>query len=113
MPGEQLTEEDREVRVEDLKELIEKGEYRVDPTAVADAILQRLRELADERTARVQPENECSYPDSLSGPSVNTAALAASTTEPILVRPVPFRRFVSGVLSSVAQVAAGKHAQIS
>ena len=42
-----------------LKEQIERGEYQVDPVAVADAMLRRLRGLAAPSV-----QNECSYPDS-------------------------------------------------
>jgi len=56
-----------------LKEQIEKGEYRVDPTAVADALLSRL-------------QNTCSYPASGPPESVNTTPAGPSTTEPIQVR---------------------------
>lgn len=55
-----------------LKEQIAKGEYRVDPTAVADALLRRL-------------QNECSYPASSSSASVNTTPGGPSATEPIQV----------------------------
>jgi Anti-sigma-28 factor, FlgM len=34
---------DREHRVLELRRLIEAGEYRVDPAAVADAIVHRIR----------------------------------------------------------------------
>ena len=37
---------DREDKMGELKQQIEAGEYRVDPTAVADAIVRRLREPA-------------------------------------------------------------------
>lgn len=55
-----------------LKEQISKGEYRVDPTAVADALLRRL-------------QNECSYPASGPSASVNTTPAGPSCTEPIQV----------------------------
>jgi len=47
-----------------LKEQIEKGDYHVDPKAVADAMLRRLRLFA---------QNECSYP-------VNGASASGNTT---------------------------------
>jgi Anti-sigma-28 factor, FlgM len=53
-----------------LKEQIDSGEYRVDPTAVADALLRRL-------------QNECWYPASGPSASVNTTPTDPSTTEPI------------------------------
>ncbi len=46
-----------------LKQQIERGEYRVDPKAVADAMLRRLWFFA---------QNECSYPANGSAASVNT-----------------------------------------
>ena len=46
-----------------LKEQIERGEYNVDPKAVADAMLRRLRLIA---------QNECSYPANGSSASGNT-----------------------------------------
>jgi hypothetical protein len=46
-----------------LKEQIEKGEYSVDPKAVADAMLRRLRQ---------HVQNECSYPTNGSSASENT-----------------------------------------
>jgi len=55
-----------------LKEQIESGAYRVDPTAVADALLRRL-------------QNECSYPASGPSASVNTTPGGPSATEPIQV----------------------------
>ena len=55
-----------------LKEQIEKGEYRVDPTAVADAILRRI-------------QNECSYPASDPSASMNATPARPSTTDPIQV----------------------------
>jgi hypothetical protein len=55
-----------------LKELIEKGEYRVDSTAVADALLRRL-------------QNACWYPASGPSASVNTTPGGPSSTDPIQV----------------------------
>ena len=55
-----------------LKEQIAKGEYRVDTTAVADALIRRL-------------QNECSYPASGPSASMNTTPGSPSTTEPIQV----------------------------
>ena len=46
---------DRETIVTEIKERIEKGEYRVDPQAVADAIVRRLREFG----ATGGPSNPC------------------------------------------------------
>ncbi len=55
-----------------LKEQIAKGEYRVDTTAVADALLRRL-------------QNVCSYPVSGPSASVYTTPGGPSTTDPIQV----------------------------
>ena len=55
-----------------LKQQIDSGEYRVDPTAVAEALLRRL-------------QNECWYPASGPSASVNTSPADPSTAEPIQV----------------------------
>ena len=71
-----------EQRLADLKRRIERGEYRVDPHAVADAIIERLGEAGQAaRAARSETQNECSYPDRDSGASVNTTP-APSFTRP-------------------------------
>jgi hypothetical protein len=54
---------DRAGKMAGIKEQIERGQYRVDPNAVADAILRRLGQgwpLLDTPSAY----NKCSYPDS-------------------------------------------------
>ena len=56
-----------------LKRQIERGQYRVDTTAVADAIMRRLA------------QNECSYPASGPAASANTTPGGPSTTDPIQV----------------------------
>jgi Anti-sigma-28 factor, FlgM len=45
-------DEDHE-KVADVRDQITQGEYHVDPEAVADAILRRLRELAAARREQV------------------------------------------------------------
>jgi hypothetical protein len=46
-----------------LKKQIERGEYQIDPKAVADAMLRRLWSFV---------QNECSYPANGSSASTNT-----------------------------------------
>lgn len=48
-------DEDRE-KVADMRHIIEQGEYQVEPVAVAEAILRRLREVAVARAERVHSE---------------------------------------------------------
>ena len=55
-----------------LKQQIERGEYRVNPKAVADAMLRRI-------------QSECWYPVSGSSTSTNATPGGPSTTEPIQV----------------------------
>jgi len=55
-----------------LRQQIERGEYRVNPTAVADAMLRRL-------------QNECWYPASGASASRNATPGGPSATEPIQV----------------------------
>lgn len=45
---------DREDKMGELKQQIEAGEYRVDPTAVADAIVRRLRQNGSVATVRTR-----------------------------------------------------------
>jgi Anti-sigma-28 factor, FlgM len=67
---------DRDGKMVGLKRRIERGEYRVDPQAVADAILRRAdvtRHAAPWETR--DPYNTCSYPESGSSESTNTTPL--------------------------------------
>jgi Anti-sigma-28 factor, FlgM len=49
--------EDRK-KVADIKQKVQYGEYQVDPTAVADAILRRLCEVARARSERASLRRE-------------------------------------------------------
>jgi hypothetical protein len=86
----------REQQIGKIKERIERGEYEVDPRAVADAIMDRLRlstALAEEY------QNECSKPDSSPSPSVNTTPPGPRTTWPIKVN-----RWLSNVAAAVGGI---------
>ena len=72
-----------EAHLTGIRDQIERGEYRVDAAAVADAIVRRLRDLAEARTLA---QNECSYPASGSSESTNTIAGSPPTTAPITDR---------------------------
>ena len=48
-------DEDRE-KVTDMRDMIQQDSYRVEPVAVAEAILRRLRELAFARAERVHSD---------------------------------------------------------
>jgi hypothetical protein len=95
----------------ELKQQIEKGEYQVDPVAVADAMLRRLREREEQREQGFA-QNECSYPDSSPSASVNTTPGGPSTTKPTHVRSVPRLRGPRAI-SSIAAVRAGTQAHSS
>ena len=74
-----------------LKEQIESGEYRVNPTAVADAMLRRL-------------QNECWYPASGPSASRNVTPGGPSQTEPIqvtLLRLFGLRSGIHAVLTAL------------
>ena len=63
-------DEDRK-KVAEMSEKIRAGEYRVEPTAVADAIVRQLRALAIARTEHVAgrdggPVNNCLRPNAQS-----------------------------------------------
>ncbi len=115
---------DREDKMGEIKQQIEAGEYLVDPTAVADAIVRRLRDAAGGHTGAVRrndrPErrrgngqNACSYPPSSPGPSVNTTPAGPSTTEPMKVRSTPRRSWFEGVIEGFVHTLAGRHAHSS
>ena len=115
---------DREDKMGELKQQIEAGEYRVDPTAVADAIVRRLRDAAGGHTAVVRrndrPErrrgngqNACSYPTSSPEPSVKTTPAGPSTTDPMKVRSTPRRSWFEGVIEGFVHTLAGRHAHSS
>lgn len=69
-----------------LRELLDRGQYRIDPYAIADAII-RWAGLGPELGLSPYAQMECSKP--ASGPSVpaKQAAAGPSTTDPIHVRP--------------------------
>jgi hypothetical protein len=114
---------DCEDTVLDLKQRIEAGEYTVDPTAVADAIVRRLRDIAtaqrenDMRRADCsaagageQAQKLCSYPASSAGPSVNTTPAGPGTTAPIQIK----RRWsLRTLLENAALALAGTQTQSS
>ena len=88
-----------------LKEQIEKGEYQVDPVAVADAMLRRLHALPE-------AQKECSYPRSEPSASVKTTSPEPSMTEPIHVSRSPRHRGPRA-FSSIFAFRAGTHAHSS
>ena len=115
---------DREDRMGEIKQQIEAGEYLVDPTAVADAIVRRLRDAAGGHNVVVRrsdrPErrrgngqNACSYPPSSTEPSVKTMPAGPSTTEPMKVRSTRRRSWFEGVIEGFVHTLAGRHAHSS
>ena len=69
-----------------IKQLHERGQYRIDPYVIADAII-RWAGLAHELPPPPVPQKEWSKPDS--GPSAPKKLSSAppATTDPIQVRP--------------------------
>ena len=66
---------DRAGKMAGIKEQLERGQYQVDPGAVADAILRRLGQgwpLLDAPAAY----NKCSYPDSSAPEGPNRSPLS-------------------------------------
>jgi hypothetical protein len=110
-------------KVADMRDQIREGEYRVEPKAVADAILRRLRELAAARRehvaaherARAQEDGlqmRCSYPESSPAASVNTTPGDPSITRPTGVSPTVLDT-VASALSTALRPDAGRQTQIS
>jgi hypothetical protein len=102
-------DENQQNKLSQIKEMIKRGEYQVDPRAVAEALLRRLYEdpaaLDDLRSAKklsrcAQPSRQrrCSKPDSSPEASVKVTAGSPSRTRPTHVIPAPgvtVRRLVS------------------
>jgi hypothetical protein len=68
---------DREGKVVGIKQQIERGDYRVDPRAVAEAILRRLDDTWQlSPFDRAEAYNKCSYPEcsGLDSPKVTPLA---------------------------------------
>jgi Anti-sigma-28 factor, FlgM len=75
-------------KVTEIKRQLEQGQYRIDPYAIADAMI-RWAELEIESAGRRVPrarQNACSKPDSVSSASRKTAPGGPSTTSPIKLR---------------------------
>jgi Anti-sigma-28 factor, FlgM len=108
----QVMNENREEKMAGIKDRVERGEYNVDPAAVADAVLRRIWYPQAALDPWPGTQNECSYPDSCSpeGPKLTPASPAI--TEPIHVRPAlspSLRAIVAGLRSLVG----GTQTQIS
>lgn len=77
-------------KISEIKQLVARGEYRIDPHQIADAMIRWAEVELDptgRRSRRERPQNECSKPDSSPSASVKVAPGAPSTTTPIQVRP--------------------------
>ena len=77
-------------KVTEIKRQLENGQYRIDPYAIADAMIRWAEleiESAGRRVPRARSQNECSKPESRSPASVKMAPAGPSTTVPITLRP--------------------------
>ncbi len=83
-------------KVAEIKQQLEQGEYWVEPDAVADAVLRKLRELAAARreqvdaqdrawAAKLESQIRCSYPESAPSASRKTAPRGPDVTRPTKV----------------------------
>ncbi len=115
-------ENESDNKVNELKERLDRGEYAVDPSAVAEAILRRSRDLAllrsdcqirrHEQPARRPDQSRCSYPTS--GPDAPTKLTVGFpwTTRPIHVIDVAGAA-LRNVVSTTVRVLAGAQMQSS
>ncbi len=81
---------DTDQKLRDLRERLARGDYAVDPGAVADAILRRARELALVRaalSAAPVPQSECSKPAS-DVSRAPAASLKRRPGSPAVTRPI-------------------------
>jgi hypothetical protein len=67
-------------KMHSIKTQVRQGEYRVDPPAVADAIIDRFLTGTPRPKGGFASQNECSNPDSGSSASTNTAPGGPSVT---------------------------------
>lgn len=120
-------EHDTEKKVIELKERLARGEYAVDPPAVADAILRRSRDLAPPRVncrrearggarlfemRELPPQSLCSYPE-----SPPEASVKVTPGFPVLTWPIQvigrFRLTAASCASMVARALGGAQTQSS
>jgi Anti-sigma-28 factor, FlgM len=76
-------------KVTHIKRQLETGLYRVDPYAVADAMIRRAElelELAGQRAPRMRAQRACSNPTNPLVASVKRAPAGPSTTVPTKLR---------------------------
>jgi hypothetical protein len=88
-------------RLSELRGRIARGEYQIDPVAVADAILDHLGQLS-----------ECSYPESGRSASVNETPGLPATTRPTHVSLTPLGQ-LSAAASTAVRALGGMQAQSS
>ena len=69
-----------------IKKLVQDDRYRIDPYAVADAILRRVR-MGEAGGMLFGAQNWCSNPDSSESASTKQTPGSPSTTDPIQIRP--------------------------
>lgn len=74
-------------KVPTIKQLLEKGQYRIEPHAIADAIIRWVRVRPAPGVASTAVQNECSKPASSSPASLNATLAGPSSTDPIQVTP--------------------------
>ncbi len=110
-------------KVADMREQIKHGGYLVEPTAVADAILRRLHEIAVARDEHVAPDErarartyeaqmECSYPERGELVPRKATPVGPSTTRPTTVKPTVIER-LANVVSTSLKPDSGTQAQSS
>lgn len=87
-------------RLDQLRARIRRGEYHVDPVAVADAILERVQ------------SSECSYPESGWLESVKETPGSPEATRPTQVSLTPLAQ-LSAAASAAARALGGIQAQSS
>ena len=102
-------EQELDHKIAELKDQLERGDYTIDPGAVADAILRRLRDLVEfhvERDSDVggagpSPlQSRCSYPASGAlAPSKRTSGRPSAT------RPIQVIRTLGSALASALSAA--------
>ena len=91
--------EGKEMRLQQLREQIARGEYNVEPDVVAEAIIQRLRQQASTVEDERLDQNECSYPESvLPWPK----SWKSTPDGPLTTRPIQVTDRIAALVESVS-----------
>jgi Anti-sigma-28 factor, FlgM len=77
-------------KITEIKRLVDAGQYRIDPHAIADAMIRWAEldyDFLGRRTPRARSQKECSNPDNSSSVSMKLTPAVPAATIPITASP--------------------------